>query len=119
MIERTIVCDFDNGEKAYIVMPDADGKTIHIVRGTVHETFININPNASYEVIEYGVKFFDENIKRDNLVRVAHDEIYRTPEAAIYWGADGPARATGGDGVKVDTWPAEVIESIPSKFLKR
>lgn len=57
MIERTISCAFDNGEKAYFVLPDPKSKTIHIIRGTVHETFITVNPNLDYEIIEYGVKF--------------------------------------------------------------
>lgn len=119
MIERTISCAFDNGEKAYFVLPDPKSKTIHLVRGTVYETFIIVNPNLSYELIEYGVKYFDENFKRENLHKLAHDEIYKSHDAAICWGVRGIKCVKEWRDAKVDTWPADDIKSIPSFTLNQ
>lgn len=119
MIERTITCDFDNGQKAYVVMPDADGKTIHIVRGTVYETIITVNPDIDYEFIEYGVKYFDEKFKRNSLIKVAHNEIYKTPEAALFWGKREYENIPTLKEAKFDTWPADEIKKIQSYELNK
>lgn len=109
MIERTISCAFNNGEKAYFVLPDPKSKTIHIIRGTVHETFITVNPNLDYEIIEYGVKFFDENSKCESLQRLGNYEIYKSRDAAIHWGVRGIKCVKEWRDAKVDTWPADDI----------